>query len=533
MDKYYFDKMLYDTQEEIYDCDHSLWLYKDWFRDVIWEIVEPSDEKYVDNNDEFSFSNYQSLEWVIIKKQSENEYIENYRYSLYQYILKEKWKFWLDNLYKLINNTLDQKSINSYIDDFWYHIKWELIRIFVLIELELIWKDFMTHEIVSYFEEKIILKESIKIIWLFLYEKWYNKNSYIFFSNINKKEIINDIQLLEIYIDLESLFGNWDNIKYLLQEYNKNNEMDLIYYFEKYFEYYIRTNKDLDEFEDLSLKLIEDWYEDAYFVLIHYYISRWDFKSATFEYNMWLNKENDSNILAVDDFYLHCWDLWVENSMKLLIKYTKDKFIRNWFDINFFNKVCHLIRKNSHNIENDDLELIEMYIDYCDNIQNEENICNLINDLFMKCKLLNLYIFYDRLLLISSKYIHWQYSNQEIEKTITKRFEKLIFINESNQISFNDTYLWDNSVDLSVFEKWQYNIKTNFDELLIKFCLFCLQYLQVVWWIETLNNNNLTSIFDFYWIKDLSNYTVNYNDIYSEYYKSHEKNLKDKDIILF
>jgi hypothetical protein len=47
-------------------------------------------------------------------------------------------------------------------------------------------------------------------------------------------------------------------LKSLLAEYENYNEMDFLYFFEKYFQYYLKTDNDLDVLKDISMELINN-----------------------------------------------------------------------------------------------------------------------------------------------------------------------------------------------------------------------------------------------------------------------------------
>lgn len=476
---------------------------------------------------------------VLIKKESENEFVNTYRYETYEYLCNKYSKKRLDDIFYVVNTSNSWTYIDKMLENIYDIWDLEMLQVLVYIESEFIWKSRLYNHYLSKILNDLVYNESAKVLWLFLYEKVEYRKSYEFISKIKEtNHLILDKDLLSIYIILNKVVNNdeWtDNLLELYsniisKEYDKwtiddeKFKEDLSFVFSNYIDFYLKFSKNYDNLIQSAEQAIILWDETANYHLIYWYIQKGDLLNATHVYNKWRwYKKNKKSFLwknpinSLEEFYLYWCELWIIGATELLIKFYREEFEYNWYNEDYFEKILFYSMDWEYDFSEKDNIFFECFNKYVDWLDNEKKLFWLIDLLFDKYIETWFALYLDKILWICSKILRWWYSwNIELKRKVAIWIEKMAVIDATR----DQAELWDTLDDeylkqkVALLSDLDY-LDARFDELLLIMCVHNLQYVNTYSKILSIPTS-LASIFDYFGMYNESNLALQFDEFFQK-----------------
>jgi len=509
-----------------------------------WKIVEPKSQKSFDPKCDLAISPmdfFQTPNGVIIRKETKNQSVTDYRNLSYKALCKYIWRELVDNILYTINNSIDTGAIDDILtwisgkemnQDSIQTMK-ETIMALSVIESEIVWKGDIFRNYTLYLLLNCKCYTTLKILALFMNERWYYDMAFKFVSELkDSKILLKDKELLQLYIELnirfnwgEKLNGKIINAYWMLigKLEVPIEENDILLYKKDYKLLYEATlisylkdwgdPKDIIKVANCSRNL---WSKISDFYLVYWYILKWDLEIAKSFYQRWKWQIN-LEINFLEDFYIYSAKLNIPWSIELLMTYYRNEFKTKWYNEDLFNRLINVARIINYNFtENDKIFFYEFEKYYLEK-ENEDDIFELIWELFMKYTETKFHLYLDKILLICSKCLRSRYENsQDVKATLTYWFENLFIL---------DKYIWQEvsnellSEELSkiseLLEDDDY-VNKRFNELLTVFSIHILNVIQSDWNDWTISTS-LASIFEYYWMHEYVNEAINVRWFFEEF----------------
>ncbi len=510
------------------------------------DIIKKWNEKNLNIN---PLEYFQWTNWILIKKESNSEYINDVRIWIYNYLESVLWEINLKSLFLILNSATSLAGFKEYISHITDLTIIENIHVLSIIELELIWKRNLSNILINVIIDKnnILELENIKsnkldiykVLWIFLYSIGDHIKSFELLKELQWTDELNkDKDLLAEYIMLNKILNDDKWVKDLLVHYY--NILDTVYnsddydslefseelafLFENYLDYYLKEWNELEKLRDASLFSISLWNDNANFHLVYSYIKMGDFNQASSVYNAWKwnNQEekiilSTENLIELEKFYIDWYENWIMWSINLLVTFYREQFELNWYNDEFFNNLVLYTSECNYNFSDKDNIFFEIFTEEFEKMDNNEKILELIERLFIKYSSSSFSLYLDKILLVISKYLHLKYNdNLNILKIITIWFEHLAIIEELNSIDSWNTELYNKKLIEKVNLLWDLEyLEVRFNELLYKFCVFNLSNIDN--YSKDLNIPiYLASIFEYYGMFEDMNKALEYDEFFKE-----------------
>ncbi len=482
---------------------------------------------------------YQWVNWVLVKKESENQFVNQYRFETYDYLCKKYSKKWMDNLFMVLNTSNSGTYIDKMLEIIYDIWDLEMIHTLVYIDSELIWKSLLYKHYLSKIQNDLVYSESAKILWLFLYEKVEYRKSYEFISKIKETNlVILDKDLLCIYIILNKVVNNdvWSDellehlSNIISKEYDKwtiDDEKfkdDLSFIFSNYIDFYLKFDKKYDNLIQSAEQSVILWDENANYHLVYWYIQKWDLLNATHAYNKWRwyrkNKKSflwKNPINSLEEFYLYWCEIWIIWANELLINFYREEFENNWYNDDYFEKILFYTIDWEYEFSEKDNIFFECFNKYVDSLDNDKKQFWMIDMLFTKYIDTWFALYLDKILSICSKILRgWYAWNPELKKKVSAWIEKMAVIdasrdNQELSETLNEEYLKNK---ISLLNDVDY-LDARFDELLLIMCVHNLQYVNTFSKILDIPTT-LASIFDYFGMYNETNLALQFDDFFQK-----------------
>ena len=506
-------------------------------------------------DDDFDISSLdycQSPSWALIKKNlgfnnsKHSNYIEETRWRYYDNLKEYFWLAWMDEFYSLINWWVwFWEFFDFCINSGWKEVV-EKICVFSLIELELIWNEWLSNSIYNYLLEIWVDYNSIRFLTYFYFSRQeFNRAYNIVLKALWTKELTEDKQMLEQAITLSAL--NWDEWdKDLLSSYlniveneyrfstiSKDDYLDdKSFYYERLIGISIKEWADIYEVIELAHLWLESWNSDSYYYLIHCYLVLENYKIASKYYSEWnLDNWDTLSFTDADDreiFYMNWLNENYPHSAKLLVDFYREEFTLNWFNDSYFNQYIDLLKDYDYKFNDDDVIFFDKFSDTVDSYDNEKGVSKILILLFWKYEKLSFILYLDKILILISKYLRWIYGeNDKIKNIITFCLERITLSEELMKNELFDVELFNSEINIKkMLLEDKVVLNERFRFLLIKFARSSLDNALLqssnVEAIKLLPDDytslsmSLASIFEFYGLHEDKDKALKFDSFFNE-----------------
>lgn len=491
------------------------------------------------NNDSLSispFDYYQLSNGILIKKQTNSEYVNKEREDIYDYLCDLYWDIVIDGFLLMLNKSTTLTNFDNFTSIVNDILILEKIYVLSIIELELIWKSYLSKVLINLIIENWISLDSAKLLWEFYYSDWDYENSFKFLNILLNTDYLNsDKDLLTKFIWLNKITNNNEWVEKLLSSFrlllekveewvdnDKELKNDLIFVYSNYIDYFLKSKEDFDKLEKASLMSINLWNEDANFHLIYSLLQKKDYINASEYYNKWITKTTtteiifcEGNLSEIENFYILWIESWIDWALEIMVDFYREQFIKNGYNSEYFFNFIDILSGSEYNLtENDDI-FFELFSEQFNKLDNNKNILELVDMLFLKYSDNGFALFLEKMLLIISKNFHNKYDkNLEIKRTFTIWFENLAIIDQFNFEGIHDLDLYAKTVKWKVLLLSDIDyLNARFDELLLIFCSHVLNSIET--YSKQLNIPiYLASIFEHYWFTEEMNMALRHDEFF-------------------
>ena len=482
--------------------------------------------------------------------------MQHTRQGYYENLNSIFWNAWMDELFSCINWWASYQEFYWFCIWSWWKDIIEKICVFSLIELEIIWNKFLSESIFNYLSMIWMSYSSIRFLTFFYSSRWNYTSALDVSSKLIWDPSLNeDIDLLKEVITLTTL--NWKEWNYdLLEAYwtlicntfdywtitDEENANNSSFYYHRLIILQLANSADIYEVIETSLLAIEAWNTDAYYYLIHCYLTMENYSEASKYYSEWHNDTWASySFESVDEreiFYFEWFKSKNEASVELLVDFYREEFVTKWYNDAYFNNFINLLKDYGYKFTDDDTIFFDKFNDHINSIDNSNDVIKTISFLFAKYETLKFTLYLDKILLIVSKYLRWIYwENPKIKQLITFRLERFTLYDELNK---------DNNFEVDLFNskiEAQYKLLDDPCFLEERFTFLLLTFskhnLETSLWKNISNATNiwltddyislpisLASIFNKYWLHEEEKLALSYD----RFFKAKAPEVKKKPI---
>ncbi|MDP2090718.1 MAG: hypothetical protein Q8K30_03895 [Candidatus Gracilibacteria bacterium] len=482
---------------------------------------------------------YQGLNGVLIKKESQYKYVNDYRLNTYNYLSSKYSKKWVDNLLMVVNNSNTGTYIDKLTENIYDIGDLELIHLLVYIEADMIGKSDLYKIFLQQLQFNLIYNDTAKVLGMHLFEKLDFRKSYEFINLLKETNLlIKDKDLLYIYIILNKIVNNDIGADILLdrlsdiiaREYDKgiidNDKFieELQFVYSNYIDFYLKFDEKYDNLIQVSEQAVRLGDETANFHLIYGYIQKGDILNATHIYNKWrgYSKKNKSflgknPINTLEEFYLYGCEIGIIGATELLIKFYREEFENNGYNDDYFQKLLFYTMIGEYYFTDEDNIFFECFNTYIDGLEVQNKIFGLVDMLFDRYIETGFALYLDKILGICSKILRGGYNgNIEYKRKVSIWIEKMAVIDASRDNmeltdTLNEEYL-KNKISLLNDEDY---LDARFDELLLIMSVHNLQYVNTYSKILSIPST-LASIFDYFGMYKESNLALEYDEFFQK-----------------
>lgn len=506
---------------------------------VVSTLVDFYDVIYDANNDSLSispFDYYQLSNGILIKKQTKSEYVNEKREGIYDYLCDLYWDIIIDGFLLMLNKSTTLTNFDNFILITNDILILEKIYALSIIELELIWKSYLSEVLVNLIIENWISLDSAKLLWEFYYSNWDYESAFKFLNILINTDYLNsDKDLLTKFIWLNKTINNNEWVEELLSSFtllleksekwvdnDKELKNDLNFIYSNYIDYLLVSRKNLDKLEKNSIISINLWNKDANFHLIYSLLQKKDYINASEYYNKWITKSTDTEIVFSEDnlseiekFYILWIESWIDWALEIMVDFYREQFIKNGYNSEYFYNFVDIVSDSEYIFIENDKIFFDLFNDKFQDLDNDKNILELIDVLFLKYSDKAFALFLEKILLIISKNFHNKYDKHlEIKRRFTSWFENLAIIDKFNSEWIHDLDLFAKTVKEKVLLLSDIDyLNARFDELLLIFCTYNLSIIER--FSKQLNIPiYLASIFEHYWFTEEMNMALKHDEFF-------------------